>query len=177
MSWTFFGTGADISVGVSSDGSFQISGAGKQICNPSGGDVGVIRETKDVHSLWNISSESLTSDDLSYGQMTLRRYFSDHSGRTSAAIHFFKEEPPQISKIVANVLTLPDPMARFFKTASLVVGRADLQYALTIHFLGLRQEGVESPKPSLAEFMHSDPFKNRPYFSDHITFNVQTHPG
>jgi hypothetical protein len=173
MSWTFLGTGVDISVGVGSDGSFQISGAGKQMCNPSGGDIGVIRETKDVQSLWNIRAESRTSDDLGYGQMTLRRYFNDQDGRTSAAIHLFKEEPPQISKIVANVLTLPDSMGRFFEAARLVVGRADLQYVLTIHFLGLRQEGAESPKPSLAEFMHSDPFKNRPYFSDHVTFNVQ----
>jgi hypothetical protein len=68
-------------------------------------------------------------------------------------------------------------MGRFFETARLVVGRADLQYALTIHFLGLRQEGAESPKPSLAEFMHPDPFKNRPYFSDHVTFNAQAFSG
>jgi hypothetical protein len=173
MSWIFLGTGVDISMGVDSVGSFQLLGRGTQRCEPSGGDLAVMSLTKDIDPLWTINAEPLAQTDLGPGPMDIRKYFNERRGRTSAAIHFFKGYAPGSSKIVANILVLPTAMDRVFQTATLLVGRQDLQYVLTIHFLGLRMEGADSPAPSLAEFSHSDPFKQRPYFSDYVTFNVQ----
>jgi hypothetical protein len=176
MSWVFLGTGSDISLGVNSGGSFRLGGGGTQDCNPSGGDPAVVSLTRNVQPLWEITAEPLAQTDLGLGPMDLRKYFNERRGRTSAAIHFFKENTPQTSKIVANVLALPTAMDRIFETAKLLVGREDLQYILAIGFLGLRMEGAPSTAPSLAEFAHSDWLTQRAYFSDDVTFNVQPRP-
>jgi hypothetical protein len=177
MAWFFEGTGQQLGLSLSRNGSWSAYGTCSQSCHPSAGDLNILGYLKGgVQGSWSIHSPDAEEHEYDGVGRGLKGFFHNNEGKAAAIIHYHNSDAQNPALVGASIL-MPQPAFNetiaLFKT---VIGNSKITYGIALEFLGFRNPEVEPSDllPSVREFVDPNLFDARPYFSREVTIYVHS---
>jgi hypothetical protein len=178
--WLFEGSGSSIMLSEHETGHFAISGDFlSQDCRPDGGDLSVVPHVSSAKSFFTLLSAG--ADDASpdlIGRGLLLRSKVDPD-RSHAMISYYPKVSEYLCTVGVTVVICAKSAQRIFDMYKLIFGRTDLFHVISVDFIGLKaplDPHGYTDIASVAEFTDQNTLARRPYFSDGVSFSVQTAP-